>query len=87
MDKEDAKLRKIVIDYSSEEIVAHIDLGGRDEEVTLLQTMPQTNFWYWAKDLKLEELARRACEELMQRYNRQSREADVALKRMRGEPY
>lgn len=87
MDKKDAKLLKVVIDHSRRELVAHIDLGGREEEVTLPQTMPRTNFWHWAKELKLDDLAQRACGELMQRYNRQSREADVALKRMRGEPY
>ena len=80
-------LEAVFLEPDSDAITVRLKMLGKDEEVSLPNTMANTNFWFWAREVKLGQLLERACEEIVARYSREARDAERGLKRLRGQPY
>ena len=80
-------LKAVLLKPDSDAVTVRLKMLGKDEEVSLPNTMANTNFWFWAREVKLGQLLERACEELVTRYNREARDAERSLKMLRGQPY
>ena len=80
-------LEAVLLAADSDAITVRLKMLGKVETVSLPNTMANTNFWFWARGVKLGQLLERACEEIVARNNREARDAERSLKRLGGQPY